>query len=56
MFVTGAVGRDRDKIVLMTEDDLIWLAEWVARYLLAETGEMANHLLIHLDRKLYCPF
>ena len=41
---------------LVTGDDLTWLAEWVARYPLAEIGEAANHLLIHLDRKLYCPF
>jgi HEAT repeat protein len=41
---------------LVTEDDLTWLAEWAARYLLSAIGEVANHLLIRLDRKLYCPF
>jgi len=40
---------------LMTEDDLIWLVEWAIRYPPAEVGEMANRLLIHLDRKLYFP-
>jgi len=41
---------------LVTEDDLKWLSEWVVRYPLSETGEAANRLFIHLDRKLYCPF
>jgi len=42
---------------LVTEDDLEWLAEWgTHHYTLAETGEAINSLLIHLDRKLYCPF
>jgi hypothetical protein len=39
----------------VTEDDLMWLVEWVTHYPLAEAGEMANRLLIHLDRKLYFP-
>ncbi|HUT18964.1 MAG TPA: HEAT repeat domain-containing protein [Anaerolineae bacterium] len=41
---------------LLIEDDITWLAEWVVRYPLSEPGGSANQLLIHLDRKLYCPF
>ena len=40
---------------LVVEDDLSWLAEWVASYPLAQVGEMVNRVLIHLDRKLYFP-
>jgi len=40
---------------LVTENDLAWLVEWVIRYPLAQAGEQANHLLIHLDRRLYFP-
>ena len=41
---------------LVAEDYLGWLDEWVLRYPPAETGELANRVLIHLDRKLYFPF
>jgi len=40
---------------LVTENDLVWLAEWAIRSPLADAGELANRLLIHLDRKLYFP-
>jgi len=41
---------------LGAEDDLDWLAEWVTRNPLSEIGDVANGVLIRLDRKLYCPW
>lgn len=41
---------------LVAEEDLEWLVEWATHYTFAETGREINSLLIHLDRKLYCPF
>jgi HEAT repeat protein len=40
----------------VAEDDLTELAEWVACHAAAGGGGVACSLLIHLDRRLYCPF
>jgi hypothetical protein len=40
---------------LVAEDDAEWWAEWAIHYQLTDVGEMASHLLTHLDHKLYFP-